>query len=84
MLSDRSDTIPSGTASLPAELDEKLRVCEAVVERMRVLQEQVDWEIRDMKRVEQASVPHALAAVPALQTAVGTALNWMKQALARH
>ena len=84
---DRSDQTRARTP-LPPELERKLQLCEGIVERMRVLQEQVDWEIRQGRRQERCQA-HSIAtdrerpyeAGPVVRLAVNSVLRWMTETL---
>jgi hypothetical protein len=84
---DRPDQTRTRTP-LPPELERKLQLCEGIVERMRVLQEQVDWEIRQ-GRLQGRRQTHSLAADrekpyeagPVVRLAVSSVLRWMTETL---
>lgn len=69
---------------LPPELERKLQLCEGIVERMRVLQEQVDWEIRQGRLQERSpatSCEKPYEAGPVIRLAVNSVLRWMTETL---
>lgn len=80
MPNDRSTNNEACAPRLPPELEQKLQLCEGIVARMRVLQEQVDWEIRQLAAA--APVPEKpYEAAPAIRLAVSSVLRWMIETL---
>ncbi len=67
------------TGPIPSRLEQQLQLCEGIVERMRVLQEQVDWELRQLQAQPAADRPYEAA--PAIRVAMSGILRWLGEAL---
>lgn len=67
---------------LPAHLDEKLRTCEAIAARMRVLQQQVDAELEQLERADHDGPGTSYYASPAILAAVNRILVWIREKVA--
>ena len=68
-MSSASVETPSRSA-LPPHLEEKLRTCEAIAERMRVLQQQVDSELQQFRRAPTGGPTTPYRQSPAILAAV--------------
>lgn len=78
---DQASRAPVTEHQLPPELERQLQLCEGIAERMRVLQEQVDWELRQ-RPPEAPAVEKPYEAAPAIRLAVSSVLRWMSHTLA--
>jgi hypothetical protein len=77
---DHSNPSQTSRPRLPPELERQLQLCEGIVERMRVLQEQVDWELRQRPSAAP-SLQSPYEAAPAIRLAVTSVLRWVAEAL---
>jgi len=66
-------------SQLPPELERKLQLCEGIVDRMRILQEQVDSELREQQAGGAPEQPYEAA--PAIRLAVSSVLRWLLESL---
>ena len=69
-------------SALPAHLEEKLRTCEAIAARMRVLQQQVDAELAQLDQAEPDGPTTSFYASPAILSAVDRILRWIREKVA--
>ncbi len=66
---------------LPPHLEDKLKTCEAIAARMRVLQEQVDAELARLERFDDGPTI-SLYTSPAILAAVHKVLRWIREKVA--
>ncbi len=76
----RSQDASAERTPLPEELERKLQLCEGIVDRMRLLQEQVDWELKN-GHPEEPGKARGYEAAPAIRLAVGSVLRWITHAI---
>ena len=69
---------PSTLNPLPTELEEKLRICEAIAARMRMLQCQVDFELERLRTAPVEVPPTFCCESPAILVVVTKLLRWIR------
>ncbi len=67
--------------TLPQHLEDKLKTCEAIAARMRVLQEQVDAELARLERFDDGPTTSFYSS-PAILAAVHKVLGWIRHKVA--
>ena len=67
---------------IPSHLEEKLRTCEAIAVRIRLLQQQVDTEIAQLDRADPEAPTTSYYASPAILAAVNRILIWIRDKVA--
>ena len=77
-----STDTPAPRSSLPPELEEKLRTCEAIAARMSVLQQQVDLELEHLQSSPSDGPSTSYYTSPAIIAAVAKVLNWIREKVA--
>jgi hypothetical protein len=73
---------PSSRSSLPPDLEEKLRTCEAIAARMDVLQQQVDLELEHLQSSPSDGPTTSYYTSPAIIAAVTKVLHWIREKVA--
>ncbi len=66
---------------LPEDLARKLQACRDTIERLGVLQQQVDRELQELRGSDGVMQPYA--AWPALRVAAVSVLQWISNSLLR-